>query len=111
MMGSRQVTTFVQDGEDYDVLVQAGRAGRAEPADLASIGVRACNGDLVPLSILVTLTDLAEAGSLNRFNRLPAISISARLDSGSTSGECLAILGRVSRATLPSSPRYRWICT
>src|SRR3546814_1625299 len=37
MMGSRQVTTFVQEGEEYDVLVQAGRAGRAEPADLASI--------------------------------------------------------------------------
>src|SRR3546814_12252685 len=31
MMGSRQVPTFVQEGEEYDVLVQAGRAGRAAP--------------------------------------------------------------------------------
>ena len=33
MMGSRRVTTFVQDGEEYDVIMQAGRDGRAAPAD------------------------------------------------------------------------------
>ena len=27
MMGSRRVTTFVEDGEEYDVVLQAGRAG------------------------------------------------------------------------------------
>ncbi|KAG1381443.1 hypothetical protein G6F60_015161 [Rhizopus arrhizus] len=37
MMGSRRVTTFVDNGEEYDVLVQAGRAGRTSPADLAAI--------------------------------------------------------------------------
>ena len=34
MMGGRQVTTFVQDGEEYDVIVQAGRAGRASPTSV-----------------------------------------------------------------------------
>ena len=68
MMGSRQVTTFVQEGEEYDVILQAGREGRAAPADLAAIEVRARSGALVPLSNLVTLTELAEAGSLHRFN-------------------------------------------
>src|SRR3546814_7496564 len=67
MMGSRQVTNFVQEGEEYDVLVQAGRAGRAAQADLASNRVRASNGDLVQMSNLVSLSELAEAGSLNRF--------------------------------------------
>jgi multidrug efflux pump len=77
MMGSRRVTTFVDNGEEYDVLVQAGREGRASPADLEAIQVRSSNGDLVPLSNLVTLSEVAEPGSLNRFNRLRAISISA----------------------------------
>src|SRR5690606_1792540 len=49
MMGSRKVTTFVQDGEEYDVLVQAGRDGRASPADLSAIEVRGKGGALVPL--------------------------------------------------------------
>ena len=30
MMGSRQVTTFVDNGEEYDVVVQADREGRAD---------------------------------------------------------------------------------
>src|SRR3546814_11008569 len=105
MMGSRQVTTFVQEGEEYDVLVQAGRAGRAEPADLASIRVRARNGDLVPLSNLVTLSELAEAGSLNRFNRLPAITISAGLAPGYSMGGAPAFPAGVARNALPASPQ------
>src|SRR3546814_17317001 len=105
MMGSRQVTTFVQEGEEYDVLVQAGRAGRAEPADLASIRVRARNRDLVPLSNLVTLSELAEAGSLNRFNRLSAITISAGLASGHSLGEAQDSLEGVARTDLPAYPK------
>ncbi|MFC3716751.1 efflux RND transporter permease subunit [Luteimonas soli] len=108
MMGSRQVTTFVQEGEEYDVLVQAGRDGRAEPADLASIRVRARNGDLVPLSNLVTLSELAEAGSLNRFNRLRAITISAGLASGYSMGEALEFLEGVARNELPDYAQIDW---
>src|SRR3546814_5046074 len=46
---------------------------------LTAVQVRSRNGELVPLSNLVTLSELAEAGSLNRFNRLRAITISAGL--------------------------------
>jgi multidrug efflux pump len=108
MMGSRQVTTFVQEGEEYDVLVQAGRAGRAAPADLDAIRVRARNGDLVPLSNLVTLGELAEPGSLNRFNRLRAITISAGLTPGYSMGEALAFLDGVTRSELPDYAQIDW---
>jgi multidrug efflux pump len=108
MMGSRQVTTFVQEGEEYDVLVQAGRAGRAAPADLDAIRVRARNGDLVPLSNLVTLGELAEPGSLNRFNRLRAITISAGLAPGYSMGEALAFLDGVTRSELPDYAQVDW---
>jgi multidrug efflux pump len=40
MMGSRRVTTFVQNGEEYDVIVQSDRELRASPEDLAAIQVR-----------------------------------------------------------------------
>src|SRR5690606_14699908 len=84
MMGSRRVTTFVQEGEEYYVIVQADRENRASPADLDAIRVRSSSGELVQLSNLVTLTELAEAGSLNRFNRLRAITITAGLAPGYT---------------------------
>ena len=107
-MGSRRVTTFVQDGEEYDVLVQAGRSGRAEPADLAAIEVRARSGELVPLSNLVTLTEVAEAGSLNRFDRLRAITISAGLAPGYPMGDALAFLEDVVRTELPDYAQVGW---
>ncbi len=108
MMGSRQVTTFVQNGEEYDVILQAGRDGRAAPADLAAIEVRSRTGDLVKLSNLVTLTELAEAGNFNRFNRLRAITISAGLAPGYPMGEAQAFLQDVVRSELPDYAQVDW---
>ncbi|MDQ3268644.1 MAG: efflux RND transporter permease subunit [Pseudomonadota bacterium] len=108
MMGSRRVTTFVQDGEEYDVIVQSDRAGRSTPADLAAIQVRARNGDLVPLSNLVTLNEVAEAGSLNRFNRLRAITVSAGLAPGYELGEAIAWANEVIQEELPDYAQVDW---
>ena len=108
MMGSRRVTTFVDNGEEYDVILQADRALRAEPADLAAIQVRGGNGELIPLSNLVTLTELAEAGSLNRFNRLRAITISAGLAPGYRMGDAIAWAEQVVREELPGTAQVDW---
>ncbi len=108
MMGSRRVTTFVDNGEEYDVLVQAGREGRTSPADLAAIQVRARSGELVPLSNLVSLSEVAEAGSLNRFNRLRSITISASIAPGHTLGEAIAWVQEVAREELPDYAQIDW---
>ena len=76
------------------------------PADLEAIQVRSSNGDLVPLSNLVTLSEVAEPGRLNRFNRLRAITISrgpgARLSDGR--GDRLDPAGRAPKSC-PSTRR------
>jgi multidrug efflux pump len=108
MMGARRVTTFVQNGEEYDVIVQSAKPGRAAPADLAAIQVRARSGDLVPLSNLVTLNELAEPGGLNRFNRLRAITISAGLAPGYRMGDAIAWLQQVVDEELPEQAQIDW---
>ncbi len=108
LMGSRRVTTFVQNGEEYDVMLQADRALRASPADLAAIQVRARDGGMVPLSNLVELKELAEAGSLNRFNRLRSITISAGLAPGYTMGEAIGWLNQVVAEELPEQAQIDW---
>ncbi|MCE7033319.1 efflux RND transporter permease subunit [Lysobacter sp. GX 14042] len=108
MMGSRRVTTFVQDGEEYDVIVQAGRDNRATTTDLSQIQVRSRGGELVPLSNLVSLTELAEAGTLNRFNRLRAITISAGLAPGYNMGEAIGFLEQVAHEELPDYAQIDW---
>jgi len=108
LLGSRRVTTFVNNGEEYDVLLQAGRENRATPADLAAIHVRGASGELVPLSNLVSLSEMAQAGTLNRFNRLRAITLSASLAPGYTMGEVVNWAQQAARETLPDYAQIDW---
>lgn len=102
MMGSRRVTTYVDGGEEYDVILQAEGEFRASPADLFNLYVRSeRSGQLVPLSNLVTLTEVAEPGSFNRYNRLRAITISANLAGGYSLGEAVQWVQDTARAELP----------
>jgi multidrug efflux pump len=104
MMGARRVTTYVQDGEEYYVMLQAQRDDRASPTDLDNLYVRSQrSGELIPLSNLVSLGELAEPGQLNRFNRLRAITLSAGLAPGYTLGEALAWMEQTARTELPGS--------
>ena len=108
MMGSRRVTTYVEDGEEYYVMLQAGRDQRVDPSDLAGTYVRGKGDALVPLSNLVRLSELAEPGSLNRFNRLRAITIGAGLAPGYSMGEALEWTRQVVAEELPEHAQVDW---
>jgi multidrug efflux pump len=104
MMGSRRVTTYVKDGEEYDVVLQARPESRAAPSSLENLYVRSArSGELVPLSSLVTLSEVAEPGTLNRFNRLRAITISASLADGYTLGEAIDWMRKTAEEELPET--------
>ncbi len=104
MMGARRVTTYVQDGEEYEVMMQAQRDDRASPADLDNLYVRSQrSGELIPLANLVTMNELAEPGQLNRFNRMRAITLSAGLTPGYTLGEALTWMEETARTELPGT--------
>ena len=102
MMGGRRVTTFSRDGEEYDVIVQGQESDRRQPSDLTNVYVRSQrSGELVPLANLVTLEEIAEPGTLNRFGRLRAITISAALAPDYTLGEALDYLDQTAGEVLP----------
>jgi multidrug efflux pump len=101
MLGSREVTTYIDRGEEYDVILQGQRLDREEPGDINNIYVRSERSDeLIPLSNLVTLREGAESGALNRFNRLRAVTIEANLAPGYTLGEALGFLEGVVQGEL-----------
>ncbi len=108
MMGGIRATTFVDNGEEYDVMLQADRSGRDSVAALQSLQVRARDGSLVPLSNLVTLKEIAEPGTLNRFNRLRSITLSARLAPGYPLGEAVAWAQQAAREALPDYAQISW---
>src|SRR5690606_29588524 len=102
MMSEQRITTFVQNGEEYDVVLQARNDQRAAADDLTNIYLRSeTSGELVPLANLVYLEETAGAGTLNRYNRLRAVTISASLAPGYTLGQALEFLEGVVREELP----------
>jgi multidrug efflux pump len=103
MLGSSRVTTFVDQGKEYDVLVQAERKDRSSIADLENLYVRARGGNVVPLSSVVSVSETAEPGTLNRFNRLRSITISARLQPGYPLGEAIDFARKAAHEELPES--------
>ncbi|MBV7317023.1 efflux RND transporter permease subunit [Shewanella sp. NIFS-20-20] len=103
MLGSRLVTTFMRDGEEYDVIVEGQRDLQNTATDLTNIQVRSQrSGDLIPLSNLVQVTEFADATSLKRYNRMRSITLEANLAPGYTLGEALASLNEIAEVYLPA---------
>lgn len=102
MMGSRIVTTFLERGEEYNVILQARDSDRATTSDLTNIYVRsATTRALVPLSNLVHVEETAGPIELKRFNRLRSITLSANLTPGYSLGEALDYMENLIRTELP----------
>jgi multidrug efflux pump len=102
MLASREITTYVDRGREYPVIVQARADDRRTPTDLANIFVRAeASGELVPLTALVRLDEGAAAPALRRYDRLPSITISAALASDYDLGSAIRYIRQVAAETLP----------
>lgn len=102
-LGARTVGTFVDRGEEYDVILQAAESDRRTPEDITELYVRTAAGELVPLSNLVGLGEEAAASEYNRYNRRRAITLSAGLAPGYPLGEAVAFLRQAAAEELPGS--------
>ncbi|APE31819.1 multidrug transporter AcrB [Halomonas aestuarii] len=102
LLGGRSVTRYVDDGQEYDVILEGEPGARPSPRSLESIRVRSDrSGELIPLGSLVTMSDFAGPSTLNRFNRVRAITIEADLADGYPLGEALAYLEATVDEILP----------
>lgn len=109
MLGSRVVTTFVDQGQEYNVILQGETDDRASPDDLTNLYVRSSNSsELISLANLVTLDEVAGPDELSRFDRMRAITIEAGLAEGVSLGEAVDKLGAAAREALPASARIGW---
>jgi multidrug efflux pump len=109
MLGSRRVTTYIDDGEEYDVILEGERDTQRTPTSLENIYVRSeRSGRLIPLSNLVRLEEFADSLALNRYNRVRAITLSATTTEGFTLGEALEYLEAMIDEHLPEQVIVDW---
>ncbi len=104
MLGSRRVTTYIDAGEEYDVIMEGEREAQRTATNMENIYVRSdTTGALIPLSNLVTIREFADAATLSRYNRVRSITLEADLDKGYTLGEALTHLEKLTRENLPDT--------
>jgi multidrug efflux pump len=102
MLGGRQVTRYKQNAEQYDVIVQVKADGRVDPRDIHDIFVRGKNGQMIPLSNLVTVQETVSPRELNHFGQRRAVTITANLTPDFALGEALAWMDATASRILPS---------
>lgn len=103
MLGSRRVTTYIDGGEEYDVILEGIRDMQRTKDDVTNLYVRSdSSGALIPLSNLVTIRETSGADTLNRYNRVRAVTLEANLDASLSLGEALDWLDAQVRERLPS---------
>jgi multidrug efflux pump len=95
MLGGRSVTTFKQNNEQYNVVVQLDAENRTSPQIIDSLFVRGNAGQMVPLSALVSVREEIGARELNHFGQRRAATITANLMPGVSSGDALAYVNEV----------------
>ena len=103
LLGSRRVTTYIDAGEEYDVILEGERSTQRTPTSMENIYVRSQRTQqLIPLSNLVRLEEFADSIKLNRYNRIRAITLEANLADGVALGDALGSLEQLVREHLPS---------
>jgi multidrug efflux pump len=90
VLGSRIVTTYIDRGREYNVILQGRDDMRETTTDLTNIRVRSTRtNELIPLSSVVKIDETSGTLQLSRFNRLRSVKISADLANGYTMGEAV----------------------
>jgi multidrug efflux pump len=101
MLGGRRVTTFLDRGKEYDLILEGADADFTDPTSIKGVYVRSSgSNELIPLDNLVTLKEEATSSTLNRYNRMRAITIQANLAPGYSLGEALEYLENVVRTEI-----------
>ena len=97
------------DGRSYEVIAQVERKYRLSPDKLGNFFVKAKNGDMLPLSNLITIDVVAEPRSLPHFNQLNSATIGAVLTPGMTMDAAVNFFESIAETKLPQGYSHDYL--
>ena len=110
-LGGVYVNDFNRFGRTWRVLMQAEPQFRVHADDINQFHVRGRDGDMIPLSTLVTVRQVSGPEVVYRYNRFRAAQLTGSNASGYSSGQAAAALEQVAREVLPQGFGYEWTGT
>ncbi len=107
-LGSQYVNDFDFNNRAYRVYVQADQRFRNDPTALAQFYARAGNGEMVPLSNLVHITETTAPQVISHFNLFRSAEINGAAAPGYSSGQSLQAMQALAQRQLPTGMTYAW---
>ncbi|KIH78073.1 hydrophobic/amphiphilic exporter-1, HAE1 family [Geoalkalibacter ferrihydriticus] len=107
--GSLYVNDFTLFGRLWQVNLQSEGDFRSKPGDLSQVFVRSQQGEMLPLSSLVSLERTSGADVINRYNLYPSAKLLADPAPGFTSGQAKAAMEAAAAATVAGEAQLGWI--
>ncbi len=107
-LGGLYLNQFNRFGRQWRVFLQAEGEERRSEEDIKQYYVRNNDGDMVPLSSLVTTRRISGPEYTNRFNLYRAAQVLGSAAPGYSSGQAMAALEEVAKEVLPPEIGYDW---
>ncbi|HEX6363652.1 MAG TPA: efflux RND transporter permease subunit, partial [Albitalea sp.] len=107
-LGSLYVNDFNHLGRAWQVNVQADAAFRADGDAVSRLWTRNTDGQMVPLSALVSARPAVGPDPVSRYNAYPSADLSGGPAPGVGSGDAIAAMREVLERELPQGFGYEW---
>jgi hydrophobe/amphiphile efflux-1 (HAE1) family protein len=102
LLGGQEITNFNRGNQRYEVVVQAQEQFRTNPDQIKEIYIRTAQGQVVPLSSVVSVTPATTPPQINHFNRFRSATIEGSPVPNVSLGEALDTLQSLAEEVLPS---------
>ncbi len=107
-LGGRYINNFMRFGQLYQTWVQAAPEYRRDAASLGSYYIENGEGENLPLSSFVTVTDTVGVEFVSQFNLERSIELTATPAAGTSSAELMTLISRTADKVLPDDVGIAW---
>jgi multidrug efflux pump len=107
-LGSLYVNDFNSFGRTYQVNVQADYPYRLRPEDIGTLRTRNRDGEMIPLSSVVSVSRTFGPDRVMHYNGFPAADINGAAGEGYSSGQSEGAIAKVLDQELPNGMTYEW---
>jgi len=106
--GSIIVSQYNQYSRIWNVILQSDAQYRQNPSDITRLYTRSNNGQMVPLSAVVTTSYSTGPDLLPHFNGFPAAQVTGSASPGYSSGDAIRAMEQAARDVLPQGYEVSW---
>lgn len=107
-LGSLYINDFTLSGKSYKVTLQADAEFRQGPEDLKRYHVRARNGEMIPLSTLISFDQVFAPDISWRYNKYSAAVIQGKAAPGYSSGDAMDVMAELADEILTEGYQFEW---